>query len=89
MIALSSHGECQHEEELDNVRVEEEELSSLAALCARISLHGPTVIAGRLGEENVSQRSHLHKCISRGGLTVSSLREGKEHTKNSEFAKKV
>lgn len=74
-----------HEEELYNVRVEEEELRSLVTLRSRVGLHGAACVVVCFGEEDVFQGSHLWLLA---GCQSNSMR-GVLHTRNKELAKNV
>lgn len=55
-------GENPHEEELHNVRIEEEELGSLVALRSRLRLHRASAAVRGFGQENILERPHLVLC---------------------------
>lgn len=57
---LSRPGEKPHEEQLDKVGVEEEELCPLVALRPCVSLHRAARVGSRFGQKDVLERPHLH-----------------------------
>ena len=53
LMPRSGAGQNPHEEELHNVRIEEEELRSLIALGSRVGLHSGAGVVGGLREKHV------------------------------------
>lgn len=71
-------GQDPHEEELDDVGVEEEKLRPLVALRSRVGLHRAAGVARRLGQEDVFEGAHLGRRSRSVGSPKADLPGGEE-----------